>query len=89
MNFLTFSIFEVRLLTFFSEFSEKFSANMRITSTLYRQHIGFMFKRHWQVQGKRRVQETNTARDLEQLGKIVTDPKDFLAIGKWTGPRFE
>lgn len=59
---------------------------MRITSTLCRQHIGFMFKKHWQVQGKRRVLETNAAKDLEQLGKVITDPKELFAIGKWTGP---
>lgn len=62
---------------------------MRITSTLYRQHIGFMFQRHWEVQGKRRVGETNAAKDLAQLGKIVSDPKEFLANAKWTPPRIQ
>lgn len=51
---------------------------MKLTSILYRQHIGFMFKKHWQVQGQRRVQETNAAIALNALGKKISDSKEFM-----------
>lgn len=51
---------------------------MRITQVLCRQHIGRMFKRHWEVQGKRRVQETGVAKDLLAMGRQVTDSKEFF-----------
>lgn len=51
---------------------------MRITQVLCRQHIGRMFKRHWEVQGKRRVQETGVAKELLAMGRKVTDSKEFF-----------
>jgi hypothetical protein len=56
---------------------EKNSKNMRITATLNRQHIGFMFKQHWKIQGKRKVQETNAA-SLLPKGIKINDPNEFL-----------
>lgn len=51
---------------------------MRITTALYRQHIGFMFKKHWHIQGQRKVQETNAAAILSANGLIPKDPNDYL-----------
>lgn len=59
-----------------------FSVKMRITQVLCRQHIGFMFKRHWEVQGKRRVQETGAAKDLLAMGQKISDSKEFLVKSK-------
>jgi hypothetical protein len=50
---------------------------MRITATLNRQHIGFMFKQHWKVQGKRKIQETNATSFLPK-GIKVADPNEYL-----------
>jgi hypothetical protein len=51
---------------------------MRITAKLCRQHIGFMFKQHWKVQGKRRILDTNAAAPLLEKGIEVKDPKEYL-----------
>lgn len=52
---------------------------MRITSALRRQHIDFMFKNHWRVQGKRKILETNAAANLLARQIDVSDPKEYLA----------
>lgn len=51
---------------------------MRITTCLLRQHIGFMIKRHWQIQGKQRVHPTPAATVLAARGIKVTDAKEYL-----------
>lgn len=51
---------------------------MRLTAALRRQHIDFMFKKHWKVQGNRRVEETNVIASLAARGIKVTDPKEYL-----------
>lgn len=51
---------------------------MRITSALRRQHIDFMFKNHWRVQGQRKVLETNASASLLARQIDVSDPKDYF-----------
>lgn len=52
---------------------------MRITQILNRQNIGFMFKKHWLVQGQRKVLETSTAANLEARGFKITDPNEYIS----------
>ena len=51
---------------------------MRITQPLCKQHIQRMFKRHWLVQGKRKILDTGSERYLEKLGIPVIDAKKFV-----------
>jgi large subunit ribosomal protein L37 len=51
---------------------------MRITNVLFRQHIGFMTKRHWRIQGKRTPTDSGALAALEARGIKVTDTKEFL-----------
>ena len=51
---------------------------MRITSVLQRQHIGFLLKKHWRLQGQRKVQETNAAASLLAHGLNISDPNEYL-----------
>jgi hypothetical protein len=51
---------------------------MRITATVYRQHIGFMFKQHWKLQGKRRIIDTKADASLIAKGIAVKDPTEYL-----------
>lgn len=51
---------------------------MRITATLNRQHIGFMFKQHWKIQGKRKIQDTNVVASFLPKGIKVNDPNEYL-----------
>ena len=69
-------IFEVRVFLIFKK--DFFSEIMRITQTLCRQHIGFMFKQHWKLQGKRRIQETGAASALISKGIEIKDPNEYL-----------
>lgn len=64
---------------------------MRITSVLRAQHNGFMFKKHWHIQGKRRVQETSAAASLLAHGVNISDPKEYLENWKNRArkPRFQ
>ncbi|CAG9768034.1 unnamed protein product [Ceutorhynchus assimilis] len=51
---------------------------MRVTQILFKQHIGWHFKKHWLVQGKRKVVETGAEKILRQKGIVVKDPTEFL-----------
>lgn len=51
---------------------------MRITSSLLRQHIDFMFKKHWRIQGKRIPYETGAAAELKAKGLTINDPNEYL-----------
>lgn len=51
---------------------------MRLTGVLYRQHAGFMFKRHWLVQGRRVPQDTGAKAALESQGIPVLDATEYL-----------
>lgn len=51
---------------------------MRLTGALYRQHGGFMFKRHWLVQGRRIPQDTGAKTALESQGLPVIDATEYL-----------
>lgn len=53
---------------------------MRITQTLRAQHIGFMFKKHWQVQGHRIPTETGAEGDLIARGLKVVDANEFVTF---------
>lgn len=58
---------------------------MRITNVLFRQHLGFMMKRHWRIQGKRTPTETGAQMALEARGMKVLDPKEYLC-DPWKKP---
>ncbi|XP_016959775.1 39S ribosomal protein L37, mitochondrial [Drosophila biarmipes] len=51
---------------------------MRLTKTLCAQHLGWHFKKHWLVQGKRVPKETGAAAELLKLGVKVKNPEDIL-----------
>lgn len=51
---------------------------MRFTQILYRQHIGFMFKKHWLVQGKRVPRDSGTEAMLKAQGIQVSQAVDVL-----------
>lgn len=55
---------------------------MRFTARLYAQHLGWTFKKHWQIQGKRIPNDTGAAADLEKLGIKVKDVQDVIAAKK-------
>lgn len=50
---------------------------MRITQALRAQHLGFMFKKHWLVQGKRVPRDTGAKAVLEARGKEVLDAVQY------------
>ena len=51
---------------------------MRITTALNRQHIGFMFKKHWRVQGSRTPNETGAEQILLSKGITPIDANEWL-----------
>lgn len=51
---------------------------MRITSCLYRQHLGFMFKRHWLIQGKQTPSDTGAENHLKARGIEVLEANKFF-----------
>lgn len=51
---------------------------MRITNTLFAQHIGTMFKRHWQIQGKRTPVKTAAFAALEEKGVPIVEAIDLV-----------
>ncbi|KAH8358492.1 hypothetical protein KR093_000471 [Drosophila rubida] len=51
---------------------------MRLTNKLYAQHIGWHFKKHWQVQGRRVPKDTGAAADLLKMGVQVKTSEDVL-----------
>ncbi|KAL1375215.1 hypothetical protein pipiens_017626 [Culex pipiens pipiens] len=62
---------------------------MRLTSVVLRQHIGFHFKRHWIVQGKRVPSETGATAELAARGIPVVDPNALIRERRELGPRVE
>lgn len=51
---------------------------MRLTQILNRQHIGFMFKKHWLIQGKRIPINTKVEEYLKSKGIPVEDALEFV-----------
>ncbi|KAH8306456.1 hypothetical protein KR018_011842 [Drosophila ironensis] len=51
---------------------------MRLTNRLCAQHIGWHFKKHWQVQGRRVPKETGATAELLKLGVNVRTPEEIL-----------
>ncbi|KAG6449976.1 39S ribosomal protein L37, mitochondrial [Manduca sexta] len=51
---------------------------MRLSPVLRRQHIDFMFKKHWLVQGKRIPIETGAEEKLKKKGIKVEDALEFI-----------
>ncbi|CAH2094628.1 unnamed protein product [Euphydryas editha] len=51
---------------------------MKLSQVLLRQHIGFMFKKHWIVQGKRVPIDTGVEEYLKQKGIPVEDALEFV-----------
>ncbi|XP_013184709.2 large ribosomal subunit protein mL37 [Amyelois transitella] len=51
---------------------------MKLSQILYRQHIGFMFKKHWIIQGKRVPFDTGVENALKARGIPVEDALEFV-----------
>lgn len=51
---------------------------MKLSQVLFRQHIDFMFKRHWLVQGKRVPIDTGIEEYLKEKGIPVEDALEFV-----------
>lgn len=51
---------------------------MKITQILNRQHIGFMFKKHWRIQGKRVPINTKLEERLQKQNIPVIDALEFI-----------
>lgn len=51
---------------------------MKLSNVLYRQHVGFMFKKHWLVQGKRVPIDTGIEESLKAKGIPVEDAQEFV-----------
>lgn len=61
---------------------------MRFTNKLCAQHLGWMFKKHWQVQGKRVARDTGAAAELTRLGIDVHNPQDVVKEPRKTFEKF-
>lgn len=59
---------------------------MRLSQVLNRQHIDFMFKKHWLIQGKRVPIDTGIEEQLKSKGIKVEDALEFV---KWEPERKE
>lgn len=51
---------------------------MRLSQVLNRQHIGFAFKKHWIVQGKRVPIDTGVEEKLKAQGIAIEDALEFV-----------
>lgn len=51
---------------------------MKISPTLFRQHIGWHFDKHWAIQGKRKPIKTKAEQILKERGIQVCTPDDIL-----------
>ncbi|XP_045502585.1 39S ribosomal protein L37, mitochondrial [Colias croceus] len=51
---------------------------MKLSRVLYAQHIGFMFKKHWMIQGKRVPIDTGIEQYLKEKGIKVEDALEFV-----------
>lgn len=51
---------------------------MRLTPVLNRQHIGFMFKKHWVVQGRRVPIDTHIEEYIKAKGIKVEDALEYV-----------
>lgn len=51
---------------------------MRLTRVLLKQHIGWHFQKHWNVQRKRKVQINPVIKDLQKKGIAIEDPNEFI-----------
>ncbi|XP_055641492.1 39S ribosomal protein L37, mitochondrial [Toxorhynchites rutilus septentrionalis] len=62
---------------------------MRLSTVLLRQHIGFHFKKHWIIQGKRVPMETGADVELAARGIPVVDPNELIKDHKVPLPRLK
>ncbi|XP_045776211.1 39S ribosomal protein L37, mitochondrial [Maniola jurtina] len=62
---------------------------MKLSKVLYRQHIGFMFKKHWLIQGKRVPIDTGLEESLKAKGIPVEDALEFVKEKQEPRERFE
>lgn len=51
---------------------------MKITQVLCKHHIGWFFKKHWHVQGRKKPVKSNIVQSLENRGITVYQPEDIL-----------
>ncbi|KAK5647641.1 hypothetical protein RI129_002533 [Pyrocoelia pectoralis] len=52
---------------------------MKLYGLLFRQHIGWHFKKHWRIQGKKVAVNTEIAKILAEKGIPLYEPKDVLS----------
>lgn len=62
---------------------------MRFTAVLLRQHIGFHFKKHWIIQGKRVPAETGAEAELLAHGIPVVDPNELIKERREVNPNIQ
>lgn len=62
---------------------------MRFTAVLLRQHIGFHFKKHWIIQGKRLPSETGAQAELAARGIPVLDPNEVIQERREVNPNIQ
>lgn len=55
---------------------------MRLTPRLCAQHLGWTFKKHWQIQGKRIPRDTGAANELAKFGITVKDALEVASPKK-------
>lgn len=51
---------------------------MRLSTVLFQQHIGRMFRDHWRVQGKRLVIDNGALNAVQQRGLDFEDVEEFI-----------
>ncbi|XP_075147365.1 mitochondrial ribosomal protein L37 [Haematobia irritans] len=51
---------------------------MRFSPRLYAQHLGWTFKKHWQIQGKRVPSDNGALKELQKAGILVKDPSQIV-----------
>ncbi|XP_044744940.1 39S ribosomal protein L37, mitochondrial [Coccinella septempunctata] len=51
---------------------------MKLGAILFKQHIGKHFKKHWLVQGKKKILKTNAEQVLTKSGITIVKPEDVL-----------
>lgn len=51
---------------------------MRLTPFLRKQHLDRMFKKHWKIQSKRKIEDGRVVQATQEKGIPVYNPEDIL-----------
>lgn len=51
---------------------------MKLTQILFKQNIGWYFKKHWPIQAKRKPIKTELLKAFEEKSIPLYNPEDFL-----------